>query len=324
MTRPIHKLLLGAMTAALVLALGEGLLRLVYPTVARVTLPNRMMEEHLRGATFTYDPELFWYWPSLPVPHTGVNAHGFRREAPMTMEKPPGVTRAIVFGDSQTFGAGLPPDQAYAAVAERALGEGWEVLNAGISGYRTLNVLRLLQVRIEPYAPDVIVIDCMPFDSPRDTGVREGASQYATSWQSRAKALLWHSRIYYSLRLLMEKLNPERSRWLDQAPSRVHHEDLGLGNHDRIATWARDHGAVPLFMTYAVSTEDWGLGCMTEAGVLPDDVAVVDACAALQASGYDAHTLFQDRNHLTELGARVVGEALADGLKAAQGGPSSR
>ncbi|MCB9745946.1 MAG: hypothetical protein H6740_25450 [Alphaproteobacteria bacterium] len=297
-----------------VLGLVELTLRLTLPVAARATLPEGMMEAHLDNQTFVYDPDLFWYWKDVPDPTNGLNSHGFRRREPMKQRKPEGVVRAIAFGDSQTLGAGLPDDEAWPHQAERALGPGWEVLNAGVNGYRTLNIHRLLRLRMADYDPDYILVDSMPFDSERDHGGLVASGRASLS--ARASALLWHSRIYYALRLTLEKLNPRRPRWLDRAPGMLEPFSEGLGNHDLIADWAEDHGAQAVFLTYAVNDEGWKLGCHTRPGELPEGVPIADVCAAFRQSGHNAHALFQDRNHFTALGAEVAGQAVADTLRA--------
>ncbi len=292
----------------------EAVLWVTLPVARHATLPNHMIQAHLEGASFRYDPDLYWYWTD-PLGGQGspVNEHGFVRAKPMTMAHPDGVTRVITFGDSQTFGAGMTPDRTYSAFAEAAMGAGWEVLNAGISGYRTLNVYRLLQLRIEAYTPDAVVIDCMPFDSAPDDGPLVGTRLSAGGVASVLREILWKSRAYYLLRLGMERSDPSRPRWLDdEAQGRGGRE---LGNHHRISEWGRERGVEVIFMQYPVMDEFFNYGCMTRPGELPAGHYIVPACDRLAASGHPARDLFQDRNHLTELGNELVGGYVADTLR---------
>ncbi len=298
-----------------VLGCVEGGLRLAMPALRRVSLPNDMIAAHLAGTTFRHDPDVYWYWPDpLGGPSSPVNEFGFVRAEPMTMEKPPGVTRVVTFGDSQTFGAGMLPTKTYSAFAEAALGEGWEVLNAGVSGYRSLNVYRLLQLRIAAFDPDVVVIDCMPYDSPRDHGPTVG-SPLGSRGLDLPRALFWHSRLYYVLRLGLEVFDPDRPRWLDESTpgAPVPREDLG--NHGLIAKWGRAHGVEVLFMEYPVMTEAGEHDCMTGEGELPEGSRVVRTCGRLKALNPSAPALFQDRNHLTEEGNQLVGGIVADAIR---------
>ena len=310
--KSMKRLGLGLLVAVVVLLGAEGILRVTLPLVRKATLPDTMIRAHLENPGFRYDADLYWYWSMLPSAAMQINEHGFRRTKPMTREKPAGVTRVITFGDSQTLGAGVNPEESYSGVAERLLGDGWEVLNAGISGYRTLNVYRLLQRRIEAYDPDIIVIDCMPFDSPRDDGALVGRK--LGGFVTQAQSVLWKSRLYYVLRLGMEKVQPQRSRWLDRAP--LQGDSLGRGNHDLIVDWGKQHGVTVVFVQYPVSENNFRLGCHTLPKELPADIPVVPACEALKQDGRTGQRLFQDRNHLTVAGNEVVGKAVADVLAA--------
>lgn len=310
----LKRLVLGIVVACLLIGGVEMLLRVTLPRVRTATLPDTMIRAHLDSPAFRYDPDLYWYWAHLPSPGVQINRYGFRRTKAMTVEKPPGVVRVVTFGDSQTLGAGVGPEESYSAVAERALGEGWEVLNAGISGYRSLNVYRLIQRRIAAFDPDVLVIDNMPFDSERDDGdlVRKPVGGVGT----QVRAILWESRLYHLLRLGLEKLRPERERWLDRPAEAAGRGSEGLGNHDLIAAWGREHGVQVVFVQYPVSDEAWHHACMTRPNELPPGVPVVPACDVLRDSGRSARELFQDRNHLTVAGNELFGAALAETLRA--------
>jgi len=307
-----RKALYAGIVAALLIGGAELALRFAFPLARTASLPEGMIRVHMNVTGFRYDPDLYWYWQHLPSPGMQINEHGFRRTKPMQAEKPRGTKRAVVLGDSQTLGAGVGPEETFSAVAERELGDDWEVLNAGISGFRSLNVYRLLQLRIQHYDPDVIVVDCMPFDSPRDDGPIHAAPLGA----SLVKRALWHSRIYYLVRHAVEKSRADRSRWLD-VDGAFEPQNVGNhGNHDLISAWGQENGVEVLFMEYPVTNEQWYLGCHTDPGELPEDVAVVPACQALAASGKGGKALFLDRNHMTVTGNEVVGQALAESLRA--------
>jgi lysophospholipase L1-like esterase len=299
--RRLNRKLLFALLATLgIFGLGEGVLRVAFPLARTATLPEGMIRVHMNVAGFRYDKDLYWYWQHLPSPGMQINEHGFRRVLPMTLEKPPGVTRAVVLGDSQTLGAGVEAEETFSSVAEETLGTGWEVLNAGISGYRSLNVYRLLQRRIEAFDPDMIVLNCI---------------QSAPDRSSRLRQVLWHSRIYYLLRHVVEKSRADRSRWLDTEQAFEPQHEGNHGNHDLIASWAAERGIKVAFMEYAVTNDQWYLGCHTRTGELPPGPPLVPACQDLASSGHTGQELFLDRNHMTPLGNRIVGGALATTLQ---------
>ncbi|MDP2308487.1 MAG: SGNH/GDSL hydrolase family protein [Pseudomonadota bacterium] len=316
-----RRLAFALLSLVVVLGSAEAILRLSLPAARRISMPNEMIAAHLAGATFRFDPDLYWYWPAstMGVGGSPVNTFGFVRKKPMTMKKPAGVTRVVTFGDSQTFGAGMPPEKTYSAFAEEALGGGWEVLNAGISGYRTLNVYRLLRLRIEAFQPDAIVIDCMPYDSPRDDREplegRALGSNASEDLATNLRGILWHSRLYYVVRLGMEVMDPNRPRWLDQTHPGDAVPKEALGNHGLIQEWGREHGVEVFFMEYPTMDEEGQFGCMTNDGELPEGSRVVPTCKLLRAQDLPAPALFQDRNHLTEEGNRRVGRIVADSIR---------
>ena len=69
--------------------------------------------------------------------------------------KQQGVQRVVVVGDSLTYGAGIAEQHTYSAILQRLLEQRLdvEVLNLGISGYQTTDVLNLLQEYVPRLQP---------------------------------------------------------------------------------------------------------------------------------------------------------------------------
>lgn len=90
-----------------------------------------------------------------------INAQGMRADRDYPEQKPPGVRRVVVLGDSYTMGYEVAEPQCYARVLERDLksrGDSAEVLNAGVSGYSTAEAYLRLTREMLAYHPDVVVI----------------------------------------------------------------------------------------------------------------------------------------------------------------------
>lgn len=315
----LRRALLLPLALILLALLAEGALRLMFRAARSATMPKAEIQEHL-GQGYAYDPDLSWYWSVLPDDGAKVNADGFRRVAPMTRTPSPGILRVITVGDSQTFGGGVAHDQTFSHFAQEALGDRWEILNAGISGYRSLNVYRLLRLRLLAYEPQVLVVDCMPKDSPREDGPLTGKPLAA----GRVPEWLWNSRLYYfsQLSLRLVGLRPwETLPWplqLHEIRERLDDPSKGdlrnspdMGNHDLIARFGAQHGMVSVFMRYPFNKDGTTVGCHTWDGSMPEGAPLFDACAALEASGLPARELFLDTNHLSVKGNQVVGAALA-------------
>ena len=81
--------------------------------------------------------------------------HGFRFPEG-TWNKPAGVLRILVIGDSVSFGVGVPPDSIFSAELERSLRQvepSVEVINMGVAGFlasEELMILRRLGLQREP------------------------------------------------------------------------------------------------------------------------------------------------------------------------------
>jgi hypothetical protein len=88
------------------------------------------------------------------------NSQGFR-DREHSLEKPEGVFRMLVLGDSITQGLGVRDDEAvFTSVLERELNERsdgrFEVLNFGVSGYNTQQEVETLRQKGLDYAPDLV------------------------------------------------------------------------------------------------------------------------------------------------------------------------
>jgi hypothetical protein len=131
----------------------------------------RVFDVRLAGSTYTLDRELGWglragataWHTDEGESWTQINRFGFR-DRDRTPEKPPGVFRIAVLGDSYTEARGVEMHETFTALAEQQLKDcpgferGVEVLNFGVSGYGTGQELLALQKRVWQFDPDLIVV----------------------------------------------------------------------------------------------------------------------------------------------------------------------
>lgn len=116
-----------------------------------------------RGMAF--DPELGW----RPIPNVrklggvwgatrpaSTNSHGWR-DAERTFEKSAGMRRAVVIGDSFTFGIDVDDGERFTDLLPHFV-ERLEVVNLGVAGYGTDQELRVLEIEAFRYDPDVIIL----------------------------------------------------------------------------------------------------------------------------------------------------------------------
>ena len=95
------------------------------------------------------------------------NTKGVRGSREIAYEKPPGVTRIVVLGDSFTFGEEVGDDETYAHSLETLL-PNTEVLNLGIHGYGHDQMLLYLKEEGVKYHPDIVLLGFMPDDMERN------------------------------------------------------------------------------------------------------------------------------------------------------------
>ena len=133
----------------------EGLLRIVgIKSRVRPRLILRTIDIDIDFPFMRPDPELFWSpRPGFRGEFLGktvtINDLGLRGRE-VRLPKPPGVRRIVCFGDSITFGYGVGDEDTYAFLLGKALASrGVETVNAGVTGYTSHQVLRLL-LRLSP------------------------------------------------------------------------------------------------------------------------------------------------------------------------------
>jgi hypothetical protein len=90
-----------------------------------------------------------------------INSQGFRDKREFDYQKPPGVIRVLVLGDSFTIGFEVNQEETYAAVIERYLKQNdinAEVINAGMSGNSNAEELIFFEQEGWKYQPDIVVL----------------------------------------------------------------------------------------------------------------------------------------------------------------------
>lgn len=111
-----------------------------------------------------HDPVLGWHsHPGREGPFSteffdvqvSINSRGLR-DAETTLEKPDGIRRVVVIGDSFAWGYGVEQAETFSSLLESAL-PATEVINGGVSGYSTDQALLWLRRDGIRYAPDVVV-----------------------------------------------------------------------------------------------------------------------------------------------------------------------
>jgi hypothetical protein len=109
--------------------------------------------------TTTHDTSTYWgrHWRATQV---RLNHLRFR-EGEFAMQKPPGIYRIAVLGDSFTFGQGISEEDRFSNRLEVALNDSdraFEVLNFGRRGAETVDQIRMLEDTVFSVEPDFILL----------------------------------------------------------------------------------------------------------------------------------------------------------------------
>lgn len=152
--------LVALVSALISLTAAELVYRWLYPEQQRYSVaPTSSQYDFYR-----FDAELGW--SNLPGAHgrqrreefeyaIRVNRHGMRQRE-INLEKPEGVRRVAVLGDSFVWGIGVSDEERLTERLEERLSAS-EVLNFGVSGYGPVQYHLMLE-RVAAFAPDVVVL----------------------------------------------------------------------------------------------------------------------------------------------------------------------
>jgi lysophospholipase L1-like esterase len=105
------------------------------------------------------------YKPNLATQFGGTrvttNSYGWR-DVDYALEKPVGITRVMVVGDSVTFGYGVELDDMFTRVLERELnrqgGSRYQVLSLGGAGAHTYSQRNIIKENVPVYRPDIVIL----------------------------------------------------------------------------------------------------------------------------------------------------------------------
>lgn len=307
---PLRKAMFALVASAAALLALEGGARVAIRIGLHLALPAPV-RDWIISQEIVFDPDLGWR-PSVGLGR--IDGARFDGSAAGAHEaKAPGELRGFAFGDSQTHGAGLAEGQAWPVAAEAALrrdGLPVRIINLGSSGYRSAQVLRLIEVAVLPLHPDFLIVDCQLHDS--EPLVRRPPSP----WDG-VRAALFHARLYRLLWLGTAALRGQSlgpgGRGLTLPQGAVAQRGRPAGNHAAIAQLAAAQGVPLLFVDYPFWER--GIHALAPAEGLPPGVPVAAATPALLAAGQAPEALFFENNHLTVEGSRIVGEAVAAALR---------
>ncbi len=285
----------------------------------------------------------------------GINEDGFRGPS-VTRRKDPGVFRIVCLGGSTTYNPNVSADETWSAELEALLNasdrtgaiERYEVVNAGVPGYTTVESLINFSLRMVEYEPDAVLVYHAMNDARliQLDGFLPDYSHVRTSWQFPSTsglelALLRHSRIFHALfgkryrdpaKLGLHNLlfkphgnRPTGPDGLPTPPDRMDVNEQGVDayvrNLEHIVSVARNHGILPVLTTFA-SCPVLEKGPSASASYEPVLAAMNERVAELAArealplldlapSIHGRAELFVDYVHFNEHGTEAVAREMA-------------
>lgn len=169
----LRRLVFAFIIIMVVLGASELAARLLEHTLVTRSQPAPLQsgwQTEFFGSLFDWhepDPHLLWRFKAgLRNQLIATNADHFLGDE-VSKEKPPGVYRILILGDSSPVGLGLKSRrQTFGEVLRYALEQYWnerrkvEIVNAAVSGYSSEQIVRLLELKGWDYHPDVVILYC--------------------------------------------------------------------------------------------------------------------------------------------------------------------
>lgn len=192
----LFSLVLAVGAVALAVVGGEVLVRLLVPSSAGArwfVLDPKY--GYVQRPNFTQE----WYYARTNIRwEARFNSYGLR-DREYDLQKP-GVKRILLLGDSFTFGYGLNAEDTFDEVLERMLNESgtneYQVLNAGVGGWGTIQEVLYALDHLKVFHPDAIVLTYCPNDQVDDTVYQQGAASGLLPSFPGKRFLRDHFRLY--------------------------------------------------------------------------------------------------------------------------------
>ncbi|MDP8225957.1 MAG: SGNH/GDSL hydrolase family protein [Candidatus Lernaella stagnicola] len=271
--------------------LAEGAARLGLHLYLHHTYGSRLWE--FREADLVPTQDTGWAWNEPMLFRGGVNVE----EGPH-----PGLFRIITVGDSCVWGAMVPPPATFSAKLGRLLRDRFgrgrvEVLNAGVVGYGTRQVITHLRETLAPYRPDLVIY----YGTGSNAEARlQGARHSRLPGLEPLSPYLLRSKLFlvtaHAVRRLTARRKPDT--WLPQ------NDDLA-----ELESLCRTLGADLVLVEYLL-VERGGLTSDIAGAGLQFNVPVVRTLDAFREQGRPLDELMYDHVHPTPAGHTLIASRL--------------
>lgn len=299
------------------------------------------------NAKSTYNPASI-YVPhpfaayALNPDHPDHNTQGYRANENRLYDADPDSTTIVCLGGSSTYGTRVFKEDSYPYLLEATLSESVDkpinVINAGVPGYNTPNIISFLSLRVVHLKPDIVIFYVGYNDAASRIfypGYRNDYSHAQKSWEMPETPFWRHSRL---LDVLAGKLGYSFARdphllsvaWRQNGgrPEVNWHNSSGEAFKRNLMTLVgitRTHSAIPILVTQARNLKNHPLEGDSNVWMqtaLAEHTAIIKQVANdMSVNVIDLHDLmtdkgeyFADRFHMNEKGNRKRAEIIADYL----------
>lgn len=305
----------------------EGGLRVVGvapPVNARLLVKH--MDSDVSLPFMRPDAELFWspipgYRGAFQGRPVTIDALGLRG-AEVAIPKPRGRRRVVCCGDSITFGYGVGDEDTYPYRLGRLLApRGVEVVNAGVTGYTSYQVLGLLRRLLPTIEADVVTI-CVGWNdgNRRPVDDREYARRLAAV--TRVEGPLDHLYTYRALKRAWLKATALRGLDEHAATGRRASLEQYRENLEEIVALCRGHHVRPAFValprrvrTGSKVPDDSYAAALVAAGKDLGVPVLTTGTLGLDTASADTDRYFIDLLHFSPEGAELMAETLEPQLR---------
>jgi lysophospholipase L1-like esterase len=307
------------------LVLGEFVLRMLGYRGAPHTL--------MHNVYFVDDPVLDWRRIPNSVFVEGkieykYNKDGFR-DVDHALDKPYGVKRIVVVGDSVTEGYGVAQESSFSGLLQHLLSDKFEVITVALGGLNAPQEMHLLERQGLVYRPDMVVVNFVLNDAGSFSNFRS-SKEFAEQKDSRLDlvGLPIHPKLKYILKssaliyFLKERLENLVGR-LKGVPNVDYYERLWasednrlkvLRAFDKLAALRERHGFDVVVVIWPLITDYKGyrLGAIHEWIALQARKRRIESVDLLQVFSKhpfrDLQVSAEDSTHPNELGHRLAAE----------------
>jgi len=298
----------------------RGLARLT--SQERVITPDNILGWRLIPYAKTFHQRDVWAY------HVAINSKGLR-DRERSYDKPAGIFRIVVMGDSMVFGSGgvEVPDR-FTDILERST-ENVEVINMGVPGYGADQEYLYLKTEAFKYHPDLVVF-CAFFNDFDESfsAINPGSGRPKGYFSLSAGQLVFHSpsfSMFYKLSqdtyllgladVALRKISGAYRR-LYRRPGLVLDPEARLATFTRLYTSAaelcRQHGSefVILYLPYPGQVSTINIQQVMDDLAATDNIRTLDLMDTMQRAQAVSPAYFRNDIHLNKYGHQVVANAL--------------